>query len=421
MKKKPKKLISLLAVSALLAQSVPYDVSANYMVVNKDQYNHKRYMQQYINKKLKQRLAAMSVNCSNIIIDNNEYYKDFKINRENILLQDIGSGLLDQDNIDKEEVEGNTDKEEVEGEDNTDKEEVEGEDNTDKGEVEGEDNTDKEDVEGEDNTDKEDVEGEGNTDKEDVEGEDNTDKEEVDEENQELISIYNEITPQLEINNILKDSLELSWSIEAENIQGIKFVIKDGDKILVDDVSGDKYTLTGLEGGRLYKLSVQVVLPDGSLGNTGNVVEIYTPLYINSNYILESDKVIENLIIENGVIDLNGYKLTVLENVHQPGGTMFINEGELDITGDYLIDSEDESGSEGYLKMTRKSDNIRVAGNFTMNSNKSHAALLTAGKLEVQGNFKQDYNNDNFATSGTHTTIISGNNKKNVEFKNQNG
>jgi hypothetical protein len=67
-----------------------------------------------------------------------------------------------------------------------------------------------------------------------------------------------------------------------------------------------------------------------------------------------------------------------------------INGGKLIVKGDYNITSSDgKRNSYGYLKMVNKNDYVLVNGNFTMYSYNDHRNLLTAGILEVKGNFTQ--------------------------------
>ena len=102
----------------------------------------------------------------------------------------------------------------------------------------------------------------------------------------------------------------------------------------------------------------------------------------------------------------------------QSGGTVYVNGGKLIVKGNYRLqtattntdDSVSYKYSNGYLKMVNESDHVTVEGDFITHSQHSHNGLLTAGTLEVQGDFTQKYynNNYNFKATGTHIVILSG-------------
>lgn len=142
-----------------------------------------------------------------------------------------------------------------------------------------------------------------------------------------------------------------------------------------------------------------------------------------NNRILSDDEIIEgDLLFESGTLDLNGHTLTVSGNLIQTGGVLNVNGGILKIQGDYLIKNIYENSSypsEGKMFMTKKSDIVKVAGNFVMQSSISHKDCLTDGVLEIAGNFSQISGaRDNFLTSGNHTVILSGSEPQTVDFSN---
>ena len=61
---------------------------------------------------------------------------------------------------------------------------------------------------------------------------------------------------------------------------------------------------------------------------------------------------------------------------------------------------------DGKVVMLNENDYILANGDFSFSSGTNHSDYLTAGVLEVRGNFVQRYY-DNFIASGTHTTILS--------------
>jgi len=88
-----------------------------------------------------------------------------------------------------------------------------------------------------------------------------------------------------------------------------------------------------------------------------------------------------------------------------------INGGSIEVDGDYSM------GPSAILEMMNEGDYVGVGGNFTMASNVDHSEYLTAGNLEVKGDFTQSNGPSNFAASGTHRTILSGDSVQTITFE----
>lgn len=125
---------------------------------------------------------------------------------------------------------------------------------------------------------------------------------------------------------------------------------------------------------------------------------------------------------DNHVIDLNGHTIKIDGNLYQRSGTILPNTGTL-ITNDYWILNDEDSAvysqSSGMLKMINSGDYVVVNGSFITYTNKSHKDLLTAGILEIKGDFYQYGGGSKlaFPASGTHLAILSGAEKQNVTFE----
>jgi len=76
---------------------------------------------------------------------------------------------------------------------------------------------------------------------------------------------------------------------------------------------------------------------------------------------------------------------------------MYINKGQLLVEGSYRIQSRNYQADGtfeygrcyGYLRMNNEEDYVRVGRDFVTQSYYSHASYLTAGILEVKGDFTQ--------------------------------
>jgi F420-dependent methylenetetrahydromethanopterin dehydrogenase len=140
--------------------------------------------------------------------------------------------------------------------------------------------------------------------------------------------------------------------------------------------------------------------------------------------------------LQTGTLDLAGRTLTIMGNFVHSGGVLKINGGKLIVKGDYRIQRKNADGaytnSFGQLNMSNEADHIQVEGDFIMDSYYRHDgtqssaenALLTAGTLEVKGNFTQksthtstSYPHFNFKTGGTHKVLLSGSGPQAVSFE----
>ena len=142
---------------------------------------------------------------------------------------------------------------------------------------------------------------------------------------------------------------------------------------------------------------------------------------------LQRDTVIDNdvnySVCYSTQMNLNGHKLEITGTYIQDTGTMNINGGKLVIGGGYNITDEDGTSSNSVLQMKNESDYVTVHGNFVMHSSNEHTGKLTAGVLEVKGDFTQksasnSNSNYNFNAGGSHKVIFSGSGEQVIKFEN---
>jgi hypothetical protein len=169
------------------------------------------------------------------------------------------------------------------------------------------------------------------------------------------------------------------------------------------------------------QLEVSKVLAE--VTTTNMMMSIFPATTINTALVLTEDVIYEELeLASGGTLDLNGHKLTVEGNFKQVGGIIYVRGGTLEIGGDYSIANiAGDSYSDGYLVMRDTSDRVIVGGNFLMDSKYDHGTCLTAGVLEVKGNFTQRSSlsygsSNNFRASVTHKVLLSGSSVQMVSF-----
>ncbi len=120
--------------------------------------------------------------------------------------------------------------------------------------------------------------------------------------------------------------------------------------------------------------------------------------------------------LKSGTFDIAGGKGKIQGNLYHSGGTLNLNKGILEVTGDYRLQSQTTnsngekvwSDSYGYLKMVNEEDHLLVDG-FVYQSGYSQSSNLTAGTMEISGDFTQvgtNSSNSIFAPIGTHTVFL---------------
>ncbi len=128
-----------------------------------------------------------------------------------------------------------------------------------------------------------------------------------------------------------------------------------------------------------------------------------------------------------GILNVETGDVNVKGNIDNISGTLNISNGNVNIDGDYLGNSTTGiygcDGSYGILKMNGEKGYMTINGSLYIQSQKHSVGYLTNGTIELKGDFIQNtkWNNfynwyDNFAATGNHTIILSGENKQNISF-----
>ncbi|NLL04967.1 MAG: hypothetical protein GX270_04090 [Clostridiaceae bacterium] len=221
--------------------------------------------------------------------------------------------------------------------------------------------------------------------------------------------VYGDINGDQEV-----DSLD--FALMRQHILGIikDFETDNGIKAADVDGNGD-FDSIDFACMRKYLLGLIKVFPVNQRLTptpTPSPTSEFEDAVISSDIVLEEDRTYRNLVLEEGAtIDLNGYALYVKGDFLQNEGNVIINSGSLNIDNNHTIYEE------GMLQMTNEADYVYVGGNFTTNSAADHSEYLTAGTLEVKGDFTQSNNPLNFAATGAHKTILSGDTVQNITFE----
>ncbi|WP_242853128.1 fibronectin type III domain-containing protein, partial [Pseudobacteroides cellulosolvens] len=218
-------------------------------------------------------------------------------------------------------------------------------------------------------------------------------------------------------------SVKLSWDGVKNDteVKGYE-IYRNGIKIGTADVA--EYTDTGLSAGTSYNYFVK------ACGASDNVSEASEGLLlvlgtttISSDISLSENRVYQNINFTSGTLDLKRHSIYVYGSLNQTGGTMYIDGGKLEVSGNYTIKNPSYY-TYAYLKMTNETDYVKIGGSFTQHSYYSHEGNLTAGTIEVKGDFIQETQNgyyadpSNFKASGTHKVILTGTSQQKISFDN---
>ena len=118
-----------------------------------------------------------------------------------------------------------------------------------------------------------------------------------------------------------------------------------------------------------------------------------------SGYTLTEDYTCEgDFILTDGILDLNGYKLTVNGDFIHADGELNINGGVLAVSGDYRLQTRSKKDDEyeylpglGKLKMQKDVDGkmgkISTGGDFIFEPDSNINDCIIAGDIEVKGRF----------------------------------
>ena len=183
-------------------------------------------------------------------------------------------------------------------------------------------------------------------------------------------------------------------------------------------------TATGYKGKLVFKKNLQFdKLGSDLCGTCENV-------YIGDSNLNGYKLSMDGNMFMYADVDLQGGEWNVTGNLRQTNGVLFVDGGKLTVDGDYGIyrtQKDSTSGdmiyryTDGYLKMVKSADYVTVGGDLKVCAYNSSSTTMTAGTLELKGNFRQIYDSNGygasgFAATGTHTTILSGDEIQHITF-----
>ena len=145
--------------------------------------------------------------------------------------------------------------------------------------------------------------------------------------------------------------------------------------------------------------------------------EIKEPMKLTGNVTYYGD------VYVSSDLNLNGYKCTVYGNLIQSSGTLTLNGGTLDVSGDYRMENEnvDSTGNVSYsdcsaeLNMTNASDCVNVGGTFEFDASNGD---LTDGIICIKKDFIIKSYYWRFNPTGNHTIKLDGDKVQKIQIDN---
>ena len=221
----------------------------------------------------------------------------------------------------------------------------------------------------------------------------------------------------------LKGNFTQGQNSACFNAKGTHKVILSGEK-----KQTVKFTGTGNSG---FNMLVDTNNPDaqiiGRVSKLGSDVTVgsfeqYQTLDLNGKKLTVKDEVYAhgNVVLSNGTLETADYV--------QNSGKLVIGTGRITVTGDFRFQHKNSidpdgtinyTGSTAVLNMTDDNGYMLIGGDMyfcSIVNNSETNNYITAGTLELKGNFTQGQNSACFDAKGTHKVILSGNKKQTVKF-----
>ena len=234
-------------------------------------------------------------------------------------------------------------------------------------------------------------------------------------------------------NYITNGTIELKGDFFDNSNYSYYFVSHSDNKVILS--GNTKQTLTFNSANTYFEsLEINNTSDEGIYANlpiaAGKIIRnghnITYPVAGKFGWTLERDQTIDgDLYLIGDELNLNGHTLTVTGNLVQGAGRVNVNNGTLNVEGDYRLQSYTISNEEkvynysvGQLVMTNESDRVNIGGDFVTGSVKGHDGKLTNGVMTVKGNFTQlnTGSEQNFAASNNHKVVFDGSEKQTISF-----
>jgi fibronectin type 3 domain-containing protein len=232
---------------------------------------------------------------------------------------------------------------------------------------------------------------------------------------------------QLVISQILATDNTVTLSFSGDCPEALFYQLILDDNVVSEFNVPIDQTIYNLNPAKKYAIMLKAFDNDNNVVGESSLTDVYTSLTVKDiGYTLPEDTTVYSFSSSSDYItDLNGFKLTVLNDLNLSYGTININGGYLYIKGNFNYQQQQSNyGSYGHLQMQNENDYVLVDGNFNISNYYNQESSMSAGTLEVKGDFTQKINiydtngSYMFAPSGTHKTILSGTRKQSVVLGN---
>lgn len=214
-------------------------------------------------------------------------------------------------------------------------------------------------------------------------------------------------------------SVSLAWTVEDVSEVASFDVYRDGVKIGTKAISSSlsySFNDTNVVQNGSYTYQIYGIDNEGAQVQRSEsvLVQVVDDWYVYSDTTLKEDRVVKNLTVSNTVLQLNGYKLTVLGDLTLNGSSrfsyIFVGDGQLECNNYY------ENG-DSYIYMEKANGYVHVKGDYISTSTSTYSPVAE-GCLEIGGDYSNVNAKSYFNAGETHRLILSGEEKQTFTFNN---
>ena len=232
-------------------------------------------------------------------------------------------------------------------------------------------------------------------------------------------------------NKLTAGTVKIGGNFVSENNSNGRFQASGAHKVVfngeaeqtIEAASGTYFQIVEIENVSSQGVVSNTVLPIKELKRNGNVMT-YNIEGESFGWTLQQDEVINGeLCLVGGELNLNGHTLTVEGDFTLAAGTICIGKGNLLVKGNFYQELKieaSEGNGYGTLVMEDEEGIVTVDGDYLYCNDTLYPQNLTAGSLQVKGDFttKKQGGGGDFISQDTHKLVLCGEEKQNVKMDN---
>ncbi len=232
-------------------------------------------------------------------------------------------------------------------------------------------------------------------------------------------------------NKLIAGTIKIGKNFVSENSSNGRFQASGAHRVVfngeeqqtIEAASGTYFQTVEIENTSSQGVVSSAVLPIKELKRNGNIIT-YNVEGESFGWTLQQDEVINGeLCLVGGALNLNGHTLTVEGDLILAAGTICVGNGNLSVKGNFYQElkiQSSEGNGYGTLVMEDEEGIVTVDGNYLFCNDVLYPQNLTAGSLQVKGDFttKNQGGGGDFISLDSHKLVLCGEGKQNVKMDN---